>query len=60
MITITVISYMGGDGNSELTYEDVAKYSFTDDFLIIENEEGFSKHISYIPKEQILYMEVFK
>lgn len=52
---------MGGEGNKWIVYEDVSKYTFTDEFLIVERGTFMTDTvITHIPKEQILLMEVFK
>lgn len=61
MIDIEVLLYMSGEGNQWFTYENVSKYTFTDEFLIVEHGTLLTgMKIIHIPKEQILYMEVSK
>lgn len=61
MLDIEILLYMGGEGNRWIRYEDVDKYTFTDEFLILERGTLLSGMvITHIPKEQILLMEVFK
>jgi hypothetical protein len=61
MLDIEILLYMGGEGNQWLTYKDISKYTFTDEFLILERGTFLQGLIlTHIPKEQILLMEVFK
>ena len=55
---INVLHYQGGEGNTWLTYEDVINYNMGEEFLTIEYWVDLSKCLAYIPKEQILIVEV--
>lgn len=58
LMEINLLHYQGGEGNTWFTYEDVISYNMGTEFLKIEYWVGLSKCLAYIPKEQILTMEV--
>lgn len=58
LMEINVLHYQGGEGNTLITYDDIINYNMGDEFLTIEYWDDLSKCLDYIPKEQILIVEV--
>lgn len=56
MLNVLVTKYNAGEGLVVDEYNYISKYEITDDYLILDDEDGIK---IYIQKDQVLEFEVY-